>query len=161
MTSRHTIELRVSLPERGSPRRRKLVASVRSKPHVRIILTISVRSAGQSDRFSACKGKSRPGVTPDGFSCDCRLWPAPVPPRLRKTPRSYFAAVARLLSSPESGVDLGIRHLLAWEGSRITSLFDAGPCGLLHSGNLSDTILRRHVPPGKVEAQTRMEEKVI
>src|SRR5438876_134648 len=41
---------------------------------------------GSLNRFSACKGKSRPGVTPDGFSCDCRLWPAPVPPRLRKTP---------------------------------------------------------------------------
>ena len=37
--------------------------------------------AGQPEHLAHGKGKSRPGVTPDSFSCDCRLRPAPVPPR--------------------------------------------------------------------------------
>ena len=85
--------------------------------NVRTILMISRRNTGQPEHLAHGKGKSRPGVTPDGFSCDCRLRPLGLGVEI-----SVERAVASADNRAMSGGDLHIYgrpgHWLESESTR-------------------------------------------
>ena len=84
------------------------------------------------------KRKSRPGVTPDGFSCDCRLRPTPVPPQLAQ---GCYDTVNRSLTRPRR------RH------SRHHFLRQGGPTHDVAGRHTSGLTKPWVVPPGVAESK--------